>query len=153
MGCDIHVFAEKQIGQSFEYISYFDDPGSDEQKPLSHRSYGVFGFLADVRNYSAVMPISQQRGMPWNACDEAEDAYERMRGDAHSASWLTIDELNRFDYDQEMEDRHIDPGGATCDPGQGQRMTYRQFLGPNFFIDLKRLNDARATRIVFFFDC
>ena len=35
--------------------------------PFDWRSYGMYGFLAGVRNYSAVQPISEPRGFPEDA--------------------------------------------------------------------------------------
>lgn len=46
-------------------------------------------------------------------------------------------------------------GGATCNPGEGTQMTYRQFLGENFFKDLeimKTLGPPEDIRVVFGFD-
>jgi hypothetical protein len=57
MGTDIRTFAERRIADG----TWQEIQGIDF---LSNRVYGMFGFLANVRNYSAVPPITQPRGLP-----------------------------------------------------------------------------------------
>ncbi len=147
MGCDIHSYAEKRnaAGQ-WECI-----PGV---VPFDWRCYGMYGFLAGVRNYSAVPPIAMPRGLPGDVSREVHEALD-MDYSIHSTSWLTISELVAFDYSAEMEDRRVtrgNNGACTCDPGEGERMTFREFLGGSFFKDLERLKEIGAERIVFGFD-
>lgn len=151
MGCDIHCYAERKSGKNFVRVKCdaFED-----------RSYGTFGFLADVRNYSDVEPIAHRRGFPDDASRAVKTAYEGWGTDAHSPSWLSIDELSEFDYDQAVEDRRVTrqlsenllSGACTAEPGGGQMTTYREFLGKWFFKDLAKLKEAGAERIVFWFD-
>lgn len=141
MGCDIHIRAERKVGDKWEII--------DGLKPFDWRQYGMFGFLADVRNYSAIPPISPARGLP-------DDADKRGYLGDHSYSWLSVSELSSFDYDRPIEDRRVmrnGNGGTTAEPGGGRMTTYREFLGKAFFDDLAELVDAGADRIVFGFDC
>lgn len=152
MGCDIHSFAEKKVDGKWKRVFHIE--------PFKARSYGTFGFLADVRNYSGVPPLAKPRGFPEDAAPSTAEEYQSWEGDAHSASWLTVDELESFNYDQIMEDRRYTQqtgpnmfnGGATCDPGLGKKMTYREFLGREFFGDLAEAKELGAERIVFFFD-
>ena len=75
--------------------------------------------------------------------------------DAHSASWFSLAELLAFDYEQIMEDRRVtrnNDGGCICEPGEGKMMTYREFLGPNFFDEINQAKEKGADRIVFWFD-
>lgn len=152
MGCDIHSFAEKRVGERFVALPKFE--------PFEERTYGTFAFLADVRNYSGVTPIAAPRGFPDDASDTAKLSYESWGVDAHTPSWLSVAELLSFDYSAVMEDRRYTRqegpnsfnGGATCEPGQGKRMTWREFLGDSFFNDLEELRDLGAERIVFWFD-
>jgi len=147
MGCDIHSRAEKRVNGKWEAI--------DGLAPFDWRSYGVFGFLANVRNYSAIPPLSEPRGLP----DDAHYGDEDDLGD-HSFSWLSLDELLAFNYDAPVEDRRVTrqvapnawDGGCTAEPGAGNMTTYREFLGPQFFGDLEKLKAAGAERIVFGFD-
>lgn len=144
MGCDIHLIAQAR-DQNGEWVNI--DFGGDREAPFEWRNYEAFGFLAGVRNYSAVTPISTPRGLPDGfSYDEAID----YLGD-HSFSWLLVDELTAQDYDAVIEDRRI-ANGKTCEPGQGEMTTLREHLGTQFFDDLKRLQDAGAERIVFGFD-
>jgi hypothetical protein len=156
MGCDISLYAEKRVDDKWVQVEV-------EGNPFGERQYGKFGFLADVRNYSAVTPIAPQRGMPPDTEASflrgyAEDAAE---GNVHSASWLTIAELEAFNYDAMMEDRRVTrvvsagyrDGGCTCDPGEGKKMTYREFFeSTDFFESLAALKAAGAERVVFWFD-
>lgn len=147
MGCDIHVYCEKR-GKDGKWF------GWDSDGLLGHRSYAVFGFLADVRNYSGIIPISPPRGVPDDSSEYTKNDW-RDRCGAHSPSWLTIEELLAFDYDAKCEDRRVTrngDGGCTCEPGEGRLMTYREFLGYQFFIDLNQLRWDGVERIVFWFD-
>lgn len=149
MGCDIHSRAERCINGKWEVIPNLH--------PFDCRSYGVFGFLADVRNYSAVPPISDARGLPGDHAPEDQD--NGWLGE-HSQSWLSIEELLAFNYDAEIEDRRVSrqlgpnlwTGAATADPGGGEMTTFRSFLGDWFFEELEKLKAAGAERIVFGFD-
>ena len=65
MGCDIHYHAEKREGDAWVKVTrqFEKDPKYDwEIDPLDNRSSGTFAFLADVRNYSGVTPISAPAG-------------------------------------------------------------------------------------------
>lgn len=151
MGCDIHCYAERRSGNNFVKVKC---------DALGSRSYGTFGFLADVRNYSDVTPIVERRGFPVDASRAVKSSYEGWGSDAHSPSWLTIEELTGFDYDRSMEDRRVTrqvgenmwSGGCTSEAGGGVMTTYREFLGEWFFKDIQKLQDAGAERIVFWFD-
>ena len=150
MGCDIHCYAEiknKESGK-WEYV----------EEVFDCRSYGIFGFLANVRNYSSITPISLPRGLPDDCCSDI--LYKYHAWSAHSESWLSMDELLKFDYDQKCEDRRVTrkvssgviSGGYTCDEGDGIIQTYKEFLGEWFFTELKNLEKLGAERIVFWFD-
>lgn len=157
MGCDIHSYAERRVDGQWVF---FDDPqfGTTEYPdmgPFEWRNYSVFAFLADVRNYSDIVPISPRRGLPGDVSAHVKDEYEMWAGDAHSCSWLSVKELVEFNYDQVMEDRRVmidGDGGRTAEPGGGETMTYRQFLRDGFFDDLKILTKIGAERVVFWFD-
>lgn len=153
MGCDIHVCAERKGADgNFEDVNIGD--------ALCGRSYGEFAFLAGVRNYSGVQPIAEPRGFPEDAASTTAQAFDDWGCDAHTPSWLTVDELLAFDYSASMEDRRVTrqiapglvSGGCTCEPGEGKAMTWREFLGEWFFRDLEAIKAAGAERIVFWFD-
>ncbi len=153
MGCDIHSHAErKNSSGAWEKIA--------DLEPFDWRAYGMFGFLAGVRNYSDVPQIAEQRGFPEDASSDVAAEYESWDMDAHSASWLTVAELLAFDYDAPCENRRVTrqlgpnlySGGCTCAPGEGQQTTFREFLGDDFFEELRKLQEAGAERVVFWFD-
>lgn len=160
MGCDIHSIAQKKVDGVWETL---------DLKPFDWRSYDLFGFMADVRNLSAVPPLATCRGLPDDLVKRRIDddaIVQGWSGDEpdlpwylgdHSFSWLSVKELLDFDYDQVFEDRRlkIGPnmwGGSTVDPGLGEEKTYREFLGPMFFKELMKLRMSGAERIVFGFD-
>lgn len=146
MGCDIHSYAEKKIHEKWECLGY---------SPFDWRAYGMYAFLAGVRNYSAITPIAEPRGIPEERSERVSKQYKIWDCDAHSASWLSVEELEKFDYDQIIEDRRCmrnNNGGSTCEIGEGQKMTYRAFLGEGFFMAIAELKEIGADRIVFWFD-
>jgi len=150
MGCDIHTLAQHKTEAGWEDIDF---------APFDWRDYGLFAFLAGVRNYSAVTPISEPRGLPDDMPTPSDDDWDRWC-DLHSTSWLTVEELLTFNYDEVVEDRRYirkEPSGmlngaATCEPGQGKFQTWREFLGNTYFEDLEKLKVLGADRIVFGFD-
>src|SRR5690606_11435192 len=154
MGCDIHIWAERKTPNGYEAVT--DVQFAEGSSPFDWRYYGMFGFLAGVRNYSDVPPIAEQRGWPSDVNKDAADEADWC----HSHSWLSVSELSAFDYDKPVEDRRVSrqiapnmwSGGCTADPGEGHMTTFREFLGEAFFDDLKKLVECGADRIVFCFD-
>ena len=146
MGCDIHCYAEKKVNKDWVGvdISLFD-----------WRSYSLFGFLANVRNYSDVPHISEQRDIPDDISVDTKSGLEYWSDDAHSHSWLSAKELLDFNYDVIIEDRRCtinNDGGNICPPGDGEKMTFREFLGKAFFDELENIKKHQVERIVFWFD-
>jgi hypothetical protein len=194
MGCDIHSFAEVKKDGKWQRVMepHFKDwDGKLTTEPFAWRSYGIFAFLADVRNYSIITPLSEPKGLPADSewlNSPHQYAYENnpMNGavipykeretnlqdissdyDYHSHSWLTLKELTDFDYSKTFEDRRyakttinkdggkfVD-GRALANEGEGEKTTYRNFLGSGFFQDIAQLQTMGApdeVRIVFWFD-
>lgn len=146
MGCDIHTTCERKVG-----ARWIEVPVKPEA--FDWRSYGLFGFLADVRNYSFVPPIAAQRGIPDDASEAALDYIKDS--DRHSCSWLSLQELLEFDYSKTFEDRRTmrdHNGAADAGEGNGEITTFREFLGTGYFKELERLKAAGVERIVFGFD-
>ena len=160
MGCDIHIVAQRRVNGAWQCV---DGAFAEGPSPFDWRQYGMFGWLAGVRNYSGVEPISLPRGVPddvgqlegWPRIED-EGLY---LGD-HSYSWFSVEELLAVDYDQVVEDRRVSrqvahnlfSGAETCEPGEGEYMKLRTFLGPQFMADLDMLRALGAERIVFGFD-
>ena len=157
MGCDIHLFPERCDDGKYSVIDIKEDL-------LGDRNYRIFGFLAGVRNYSGIIPISEARGLPKDVSKKVEEYIAKSGFYLHSFSWLSMKELVEFDYDQMTENRRCtrevitesgfsyQDGGQTCEPGEGEAMTYREFLGEYFFQELDRLKEIGTERIVFCFD-
>lgn len=131
------------------------------------RSYAFYGWLANVRNYSAVTPLAPMRGLP----DDIVEQQKKRQKDRHplydsdtmedydyrdySWSWLSVDEFRAVDYDQVVEDRRCtigNNGGCTCEPGQGRFMPLREFLDEHCMSIVERLMASDVERIVFGFD-
>lgn len=168
MGCDIHSVAIDANGKPILGGLWADgktaNPDSDwlddEGEPFGWRIYGVFAFLAGVRNYSDITPISEPRGLPEDfESGRWEDEHDGWIG-SHSFSWLSLAELEAVDYDQLIEDRRVTRqvapnmyyGGTTCQPGEGKQETLREFLGEGFFKDIAELRRIGADRVAFGFD-
>ena len=167
MGCDIHSIAEVRENGKWTAVTkdvfpldewdreyYKKDGGSS---PFDWRSYSMFAFLAGVRNYDRCNPLSEPRGMPNDASEEAREMEEFWLGDGHSHSYLTLKELLEFDYDQTFWNRRLmkDGNGAALAEEGGRIVTYRENLGRQFFAHLEALSSLGGpedVRIVFFFD-
>lgn len=176
MGCDIHSFAERKRNGKWEKVGEHFSLGEWEKEyykkekgenPFDWRSYSMFAFLANVRNYDHCEPISEPKGIPNDVCDEIKSEYEDWESDAHSSSYLTLKELLEFDYDKVFWNRRISRttynenggsftnGAALAEEGEGTVLSYRENLGEFFFIHLKELEELGSpdeVRIVFWFD-
>jgi hypothetical protein len=97
MGCDIHLYKEKRVGGVWVTAEEWEDEygeGADVpyQKRFTGRNYELFGLLSKgVRcehEYSF-----EPRGIPFDACLEVAGVIARWEGDAHSTSYLYLEEL------------------------------------------------------------
>ncbi len=156
MGCDIHTITEVKTPNGWKAV-LLDKPVFD------WRSYRMYGFLADVRNYSATPPIHEQRDWPEDITHEAEQLRKDWDCNAHSFTYVTLADLLAFDYSKAIEDcrvvEQVGPnawdGGATVKRGGGKITTYRDFLDGYFFTELDRLSELghpADVRVLMFFD-
>lgn len=172
MGCDIHSFAEVRKNGKWEKVGDVFILDEDDRKfyekertehPFIWRQYGLFGWLADVRNYSHMQPISIPRGIPRDLSPEVKAEVVSWDADGHSHSWLSLKELLAVDYEVEVWDRRVTReerpgyfnGAALANEGEGKHETLREFLGTSYFAvleQLKALGQAEDVRIVFWFD-
>lgn len=190
MGADIHIFTERK--ENGKWIGVPNIEGREDSSwgtfyckkdkffaPFNWRSYAVFGFLADVRNYSHSEVICEPKGFPddsevLNQPVEQNDVYgnsseivtlkdELEDTDYHSRGWLTLKELLDFDYDKTFWDRRVMKqtshnvwnGAALAEEGEGKTITYREHLDVGFFNDLETLKsfgNPEDVRIIFYFD-
>jgi hypothetical protein len=164
MGCDIHSHVEVRRDGRWVYESGEEYTDKDViEGPFGWRDYGLYGFLADVRNHSHSPVIAEPRGVPGDLSPEARHEYNEWLDDLHHASWLTVAELLAYDYDQVFWDRRVTKqlasgvldGAALADQGEGRHISLRQFLGNSFFADLvalQSLGKPEDVRVVFWFD-
>ncbi len=140
MGCDIHIFVEQKINNQWIKIEapiFTSWDGLPCNIPFDWRHYIMFAVLAGVRNYGNILPISNSKGLP-------EDSFNinlhGCKDNYHSHSYLTVRELQEYDYDKIYRSDSI-----------------RNALGKLFFINLKEISDFAksdidSVRIVFYFD-
>ena len=142
MGTDIHTWVTDKDGAWIEGNgNWVDACEYGSGKVFGCRSYALFGWLADVRNYSEVAPIASHRG--WEGIpnpDELEYYFE----DNYGHSWVSMEELNNIDYEQIICDKRYLP--------DGEEKTLRDFLYKGYFMDLEELNRIGADRVWFCFD-
>lgn len=162
MGTDIYTYVEIRKSGAWHLVreAVFPPPSEyGDQKfcasPFDWRSYGMFGFLADVRNIARVPCIQKPAyELPADASLELSEIY---RCD-YPVNCITLKTLLDFDYGQTFENRRVTrdgDGGCTAEPGGGKTTTYRDFLGPNFFRDLEILRSMGSpedVRVIMWFD-
>jgi hypothetical protein len=179
MGADIHGFVEiRKNGKWYKlnkpHFSYYDGP---KEMPFEWRSYSLFGFLANVRNYSKTAVICEPKGLPNDSeylnekkakslpfFSEESNSDELLNCDEyHPKSWLTLSELLAFDYSLQFWDRRVMKkesqnvwnGASLAEEGEGRRISYKDFLGEYFFLhieEMKQLGLPEDVRFVFWFD-
>lgn len=113
MGCDIHMVAQvRECGQwktvqwPNEWFGKWDDEPEMTARAYSDRNYDVFAILADVRNgvgFAGIetgggfVPIAPYRGFPRDFVVH-EDCHEGVSMGDHSFTWLTLAEVNAYDW-------------------------------------------------------
>jgi hypothetical protein len=123
MGCDIHCYAEiKNSRGKYEkvankFINAYYDPDSKFEwnkekytdEPICLRNYELFAILADVRNGYGFAGcdtgdgfniISEPKGIPSDVSNEIREKSDSLDCDGHSHSYLTVDEILNFDWNQ-----------------------------------------------------
>jgi hypothetical protein len=140
----------------------------DTFSPFQAQNYGVFAFLANVRNNFMLTPVSFHPGLP-----EGHESIEQiinLLGDkgfvsrypynileGHYQVHVYLSDLIKFDYDQHFEDlRNYGPGfDHSVEPGKGVMTTYRELLGQKYFDDLeslKNIGERCDVRIILAFE-
>lgn len=119
MGCDIHAMVEVRADGRWTAItkpvfksSYRNEATSD---PYDGRNYDLFAILANVRNgygFAGVStgtgwkPIAEPRGIPGDCSPEYADSVEGYGIDGHSHSWLTVADLDGYDWQGQTTTKH-----------------------------------------------
>ena len=107
MGCDIHLFLERNNNDGKWYDANIyrrnvyktmnpeenTEPDFERFDFYNGRNYDLFAILAGVRNYGFIKPISTPKGLPANASKEVKEELREWGDDAHSVSYLTLLEL------------------------------------------------------------
>lgn len=157
MGCDIHIYLETR--------SLLGGKWHGHQMIYNGRHYGLFGWLADVRNYSAVpkTPVTVP-GLPKDVSENVQRECEEWGGDVHHHHWANLPDLLSIDYDQEILDCRVtrqvghgnwDGGCTTNDPNGAKRESLRDFLGKEWFDLLDRCrmgSEQQECRLIMWFD-
>lgn len=116
MGCDIHLYAEKRVNGVWVTADEWREVPKWEEAHMERinsfygdRNYDLFAILADVRNghgFAGVktgegfVPISDPRGIPEDCSPEYRREVESWGGDGHSHSWVTLEDIFRYDWTQ-----------------------------------------------------
>lgn len=105
MGCDIHIHVERKhhVNGTEQWVNFSNwevDPYGDCENEhgfvvnnfYKGRSYELFGALAGVR--SDLVESLEPKGFPDDAGAQTKSDYERWGTDAHTPSYLTLQELS-----------------------------------------------------------
>lgn len=136
------------------HVEYFDDQQwvYDPMTVFSYRSYSLYAWLAGMKNFSCVpIKMADYRGLPEDVSPEVH-ALRDDDWEGYGTNWLLLSELTAFDYSQRFEDRRDD--GRTLAEGQGEIVSYREFLPEWYFEDLAKLAakyNSDQARIIFWF--
>jgi hypothetical protein len=128
MGCDIHLYFEKKyrgkwvhadkiekvvdrwtdtLGEQHEQ-TWYRFAGPWDERTYGGRNYDLFAVLANVRNGfrfagcdtgDAFVPIAMPKGLPDDVSGPVKKL-ERDCPDWHSHSWLTLRDLQDYDFDR-----------------------------------------------------
>lgn len=131
MGCDIHprVEEKKPDGKWVDITDFLCLHYPEVITIINHRNYTVFSVLANVRNNGDINPIDDPRGFPEDSIYYGseytgykipqpkgqldllsyEEGYSSEEDDTiflgdHSHSWVGLEELLDYDWDQTFED-------------------------------------------------
>jgi hypothetical protein len=134
MGADIHgVLQSRFKNDRGEWSSWWS-----EEEIYDTRHYLMFSYLADVRNYHGVRPISEPRGLPEDFkvggidYDNGEHNLDGRRiwmGD-HSPSWLLLSEIRDHDYPEEDREyldtffKWVDYAASKCGGYENGRIVF-----------------------------
>lgn len=117
MGTNIKMYLEKRVGEgeekawvSLDKWTFNPDYAlrksptkfyvADEDMLYSDRDYSLFGILAGIKNPKYEM-ISPLKDLPTDLSDEVFDMYSFDSNPVHSVSWLTLREIQNYNWDKE----------------------------------------------------
>ncbi|MGY8768080.1 MAG: hypothetical protein ACKVH8_06590 [Pirellulales bacterium] len=199
MGVDITLFAEQRLADGkwsivcnlIPNLNYFpDDPDFPDEPELVPptidipRCSPLFAILANVNNSRTAVPyetIALPRGIPEDASPETRVWFNAWGDDAFAPSWLTLDEIDSFNWDRVTQQYgHVDARAAhlfngnpmgfpftawpeglelsysisATDSGNARwRATYAESAGFKWFRELLRpFEQYQTLRFIFWFD-
>jgi hypothetical protein len=124
MGTDIHVCVEIKVDYDEWQFKNWGGQKFQDWAMLEERFYPVFAALADMRNYGPFTPISQPKGLPAD-CSIATLARCHDVAEAHSHSWLTLAELEGYDWDPICAADWVDPPRFVVEGRSSERSATR----------------------------
>lgn len=104
MGCDIHLYREKKVDNTWRSADEWEKPSWDdndndnnvdvpyEKRAYTGRNYELFGTLSDGVRRKVPFAFAP-RGVPFDVSPEVANANKRWDGDGHSHSYLYLHEL------------------------------------------------------------
>jgi hypothetical protein len=120
MGCDIHIYRERQINGRWESVDTWSDKyGDGENVPYGEqcyegRNYDLFGLLAKGvrREFDCSF---EPRGIPLQCDPRIKAVFDGWSVDAHNHSYLYLHELREL---QEFCKTHTIPVSGMKDPAE-----------------------------------
>lgn len=110
MGADIKIFGEKQVDGEWVTV--------DIKDALSNRCYSIFGWLADIRNWSQVGPLSAPRGLPKRDTEKRKELieiyYANREGCYPSYEDYYEDVFAEYDVSEEVAREYADDSQCGC---------------------------------------
>ena len=98
MGCDIHVYLEKNVDEKYDIWQRVGLYRIDEYDknikvvdPYNCRNYDLFAILAGVRGQKDA--LVSPRGLPKNLSQEVEKEEKWWEGGYHTPTWYDLSEL------------------------------------------------------------
>jgi len=125
MGCDIHLYVEKRVGDKWEAVpgpnpwhGMWDDEPEERLNDWiwDGRHYDLFAIMANVRNGygfagcdtgDGFVPIAMPKGLPDDVSPAIKASADGWGCDGHSYSWLTLRELQEYDWNRVTKHRGI----------------------------------------------
>jgi hypothetical protein len=135
MGCDIHMVLEKK--HDGHWLGLHDFPYIETEKgysfpPATSRNYQRFAMLAGVRGEGP-----DPKGFPADASELSQMLYDRMGGDAHSPSYMMVEDAEKVFLETANESALND---------------WRKKYPSCYFFGVEKEDGFENFRIVFWFD-
>lgn len=113
MGCDIHGWVEKKVGQKWVAIKELED---------RDRNHLRFAKLAGVRTYTGDgYGFPEPKGVPTDASDTTRYHIEKWDSDGHSHSWMHLDEALRIFKETQSKEHYSEYSAFGIDLGNNER--------------------------------